>query len=282
MYPPFISPLRPSGSVPTPARSSGSGGGKRRARSSSSGGRGAQAKLAAAQRIEEIAERADKVCEQIARRVTGPKITDPPRFDERLRRAPDPQGQAAPATELGTVMQITEVCENIRRGARGLILPAAPGSDLPTSTTCSNRPAGDSTRSASDPASRHSRAASRPAPSTSTFRHQTERSSPAASRPAPRRPTAGWRSSASAAKPHQPPQTTLWHAPIEAEGPRRRQDLGGVGDPGIQPRHLAIRPDRQPPQAASPARASTTRTAASPARARPFDVQPPEPLVRGK
>jgi len=28
-------------------------------------------------------------------------------------------------TEFGTVMQITEICENTKRGARGLILPAS-------------------------------------------------------------------------------------------------------------------------------------------------------------
>jgi transposase, IS5 family len=88
-------------------------------------GRGAQAKLRAAARIEQVAERAAKVCEQIERRVAGQKITD------RLVSMSDPdarpirKGKLRQPTEFGTVMQIAEICENTRRGARGLILPVA-------------------------------------------------------------------------------------------------------------------------------------------------------------
>ena len=86
-------------------------------------GRGAQAKLHAAERIEQIAERASKVCDQIVKRVAGQKITD------RLVSMTDPdarpirKGKLRQATEFGTVMQVSELCENTRRGARGLILP---------------------------------------------------------------------------------------------------------------------------------------------------------------
>ncbi|MGZ5341326.1 MAG: transposase, partial [Solirubrobacterales bacterium] len=86
-------------------------------------GRGAQAKLDAAQRIEQIAERATNVCEQITKRVAGQKISD------RLVSMSDPdarpirKGKLRQPTEFGTVMQVTELCENTRRGARGLILP---------------------------------------------------------------------------------------------------------------------------------------------------------------
>lgn len=88
-------------------------------------GRGAQAKLRAAERIEQLAGRAEKVCEQITRRVAGQKITD------RLVSMSDPdarpirKGKLRQPTEFGTVMQIAELCENTRRGARGLILPVA-------------------------------------------------------------------------------------------------------------------------------------------------------------
>ncbi len=88
-------------------------------------GRGARAKLTAARRIEQTCERAEKVCEQIARRVTGEKITD------RLVSMSDPdarpirKGKLRQPTEFGTVMQLAEICENTRRGARGLILPVA-------------------------------------------------------------------------------------------------------------------------------------------------------------
>ena len=93
---------------------------RRRAR-----GRGAQAKLQAAARIERIAERAGKVCEQITRRLAGQKITD------RLVSMADPdarpirKGKLRQPTEFGTVIQLAEICENTRRGARGLILPVA-------------------------------------------------------------------------------------------------------------------------------------------------------------
>jgi transposase, IS5 family len=88
-------------------------------------GRGAQSKLRAAERIERVLERAAKVCEQINRRVAGQKITD------RLVSMSDPdarpirKGKLRAPTEFGTVMQITELCENTRRGARGLIVPVA-------------------------------------------------------------------------------------------------------------------------------------------------------------
>jgi IS5 family transposase len=86
-------------------------------------GRGAKRKLDAAARLEVLADRAQKVVEQIDRRVAGKKITD------RLISMSDPdarpirKGKIRTPTEFGTVMQITELCENTRRGARGLILP---------------------------------------------------------------------------------------------------------------------------------------------------------------
>ena len=88
-------------------------------------GRGAQAKLAAAAGLEQVADRAAKVCEQITRRLAGQKITD------RLVSMSDPdarpirKGKLRAPTEFGYVIQIAELCENTRRGARGLILPVA-------------------------------------------------------------------------------------------------------------------------------------------------------------
>ena len=88
-------------------------------------GRGAQAKLAAAERIDELAARADKVAAQIRKRTAGEKITD------RLVSLADPdarpirKGKLRAPTEFGYVVQLAELCENTRRGARGLIVPAA-------------------------------------------------------------------------------------------------------------------------------------------------------------
>jgi IS5 family transposase len=87
-------------------------------------GRGAQAKLRAAAKLEQLAERCEKVAEQISRRARGLKITD------RLVSLSDPdarpirKGKLGKPTEFGYVVQIAEVTEHTRRGARGFILPA--------------------------------------------------------------------------------------------------------------------------------------------------------------
>ena len=93
-------------------------------------GRGARRKLAAARRLEELADRAGIVARQIRQRLAGEKITD------RLVSLTDPdarpirKGKLRAPTEFGYVVQLAELCENTRRGARGLIVPAAsqPGS----------------------------------------------------------------------------------------------------------------------------------------------------------
>jgi len=93
---------------------------RRRAR-----GRGAQAKLTAARRLDELGERASKVARQIRQRLAGERITD------RLVSMADPdarpirKGKLRQPTEFGYVIQLAEVCENTRRGARGLIVPVA-------------------------------------------------------------------------------------------------------------------------------------------------------------
>jgi IS5 family transposase len=87
-------------------------------------GRGASAKLRAATKLAELADRCEKVAEQIDRRVRGQKITG------RLVSIADPdarpirKGKLGKPTEFGYVAQICEVTENTRKGARGFILPA--------------------------------------------------------------------------------------------------------------------------------------------------------------
>jgi len=105
-------------------------------------GRGAKAKLAAANDLQELADRCERVVTQIKQRVAGEPITD------RLVSLSDPdarpirKGKAGKPTEFGYVTQICEVTENTKRGARGLILPSAsapgnPGENalLPTTVT---------------------------------------------------------------------------------------------------------------------------------------------------
>jgi transposase, IS5 family len=88
-------------------------------------GRDARAKLAAARRLDELAERGETVARQIAQRLAGERIGD------RLVSLADPdarpirKGKLRQPTEFGYVFQLTELTANTRRGARGLILPAA-------------------------------------------------------------------------------------------------------------------------------------------------------------
>ena len=88
-------------------------------------GRGAKAKLKAAAALEEMAERCEKVAEQIRQRVKGEPIKD------RIVSLHDPdarpirKGKLGKRTEFGFVSQLAEVTEHTKRGARGLILPAS-------------------------------------------------------------------------------------------------------------------------------------------------------------
>jgi transposase, IS5 family len=102
---------------------------RRRAR-----GRGAKSKLKAAAQLEALADRCEKVAEQIKQRVAGEAIRD------RLVSLSDPdarpirKGKLGKPNEFGYVTQLAEITENTRRGARGLILPPAtapgnPGED---------------------------------------------------------------------------------------------------------------------------------------------------------
>jgi IS5 family transposase len=91
---------------------------RRRAR-----GRAAHAKLKAAKRLEELADRCEKVCSQIRQRVAGEPIKD------RLISLWDPdarpirKGKLGKPTEFGYVDQLCETTANTKRGARGFILP---------------------------------------------------------------------------------------------------------------------------------------------------------------
>jgi IS5 family transposase len=91
---------------------------RRRAR-----GRGARTKLAAAQKLEELADRCEKVTDQITKRVNGETITD------RLVSLWDPdarpirKGKLGKPNEFGYVDQLCEITANTKPGARGFILP---------------------------------------------------------------------------------------------------------------------------------------------------------------
>jgi transposase, IS5 family len=97
-------------------------------------GRGARRKLAAAARLERLAERAERVARQIEQRLAGEKIS------ERLVSLADPdarpirKGKLGKPTEFGYVFQLAELTANTRRGARGLLLPPASEVGSPNET----------------------------------------------------------------------------------------------------------------------------------------------------
>ena len=97
-------------------------------------GRGAAGKLAAARRLDELADRAETIARQITQRLAGERITD------RLVSLADPdarpigKGKAGKRYEFGYVFQLAELTPNTRRGARGLILPAASQIGSPNET----------------------------------------------------------------------------------------------------------------------------------------------------
>ena len=103
---------------------------RRRAR-----GRGAQAKLRAARKLEELADRCEKVVEQIKKRVVGEKITD------RLISLWDPdarpirKGKLSQPNQFGYVDQLCEITANTKPGARGFILPPTSQRGNPTEDT---------------------------------------------------------------------------------------------------------------------------------------------------
>jgi IS5 family transposase len=92
---------------------------RRRAR-----GRGANAKLRRIDKLETFIERAERVTEQIRKRMRGERIGVRlvSIFDAEAR--PIRKGKLGKPNEFGFVTQICEVTENTKTGARGLIIPA--------------------------------------------------------------------------------------------------------------------------------------------------------------
>lgn len=88
-------------------------------------GRGAQRKLAVAHRLDQAADRAETIVEQIGKRLAGERISD------RVVSLADPdarpigKGKLGKPYEFGYIFQLAELTPNTRRGARGLILPPA-------------------------------------------------------------------------------------------------------------------------------------------------------------
>jgi IS5 family transposase len=98
-------------------------------------GRGAQAKLKVVARLADLADRCEKVSRQIKLRVAGEPIPDRLVSLADSDARPIRKGKLGKPNEFGYVAQIAEVTENTRRGARGLILPAATAPGNPGENT---------------------------------------------------------------------------------------------------------------------------------------------------
>ncbi|MBA3807264.1 MAG: hypothetical protein H0X28_02540 [Solirubrobacterales bacterium] len=209
-------------------------------------GRGAQRKLAAIAKLQEVADRAERVAAQIKQRLAGEPITERlvSMFDPDAR--PIRKGKLGKPNEFGYVLQICEVTQNTRRGARGFILPAPtlPGNPpesklLPTTTAELGRLGLCPREVALD-------GGFEKGPTSEALQELSpERvfiAGPSAARlkthPAPARQI-----------PHrsrgqdQPPQAQLRTAAIAPEGPGRDEGLERLGDPRLQ----CMRCTREPP-----------------------------------
>jgi transposase, IS5 family len=88
-------------------------------------GRGARAKLRAVRRVEELADRCQRVATQIQQRQRGEKITDRLVSLADSDARPIRKGKLGTPNQFGYVAQLAEVTANTGRGARGYVLPAA-------------------------------------------------------------------------------------------------------------------------------------------------------------
>jgi IS5 family transposase len=227
-------------------------------------GRGAQAKLRAAARLEQTIELAEKVCEQIRKRLAGEPISD------RLVSLADPdarpirKGKAGKPTEFGSVHQIAEITPHTRKGARGFVLPPAtapgnPGEEklLPATVAELERLGLAPAEVAVDggfPVRSTSEAFEPLAPERLFI--AGKRSTAAAGEQAHARPAG--RLPHRQRGPPQPPQTRLRPAPQPPQGRRAHQDLGRLERLGLQPRHL--RPLRRPTRLKASRQARQTTT----------------------
>ncbi len=207
---------------------------RRRAR-----GRGAQAKFRAARALEELADRCEKVTEQIQERVAGEKITD------RLISLWDPdarpirKGKLSQPNQFGYVDQLCEITANTKPGARRFILPPTSQIGNPTEDTLLPATAAELQNLGIKLREVMVDGAFNLTPTNTALEgladevHITGRQEHGSRRTRRRRQryrTGG--------RTDQPPQTRLRPAPQPAQRRRRPPDLGRLGGLDLQRRHL--------------------------------------------
>ena len=217
---------------------------RRRAR-----GRGAEAKLKAARKLEPLADRCQKVVQQIKKRVRGEKITD------RLISLWDPdarpirKGKLSQPNQFGYVDQLCEITANTKPGARGFILPPVSQIGNPGEDTLLPATAAELQNLAIKLREVMVDGGFNVAPTNTALQdiaaevHITGRQE-RGSRVHPPPPTALPRRSG---RTGQPPQTQLRPAPQPPQRRRRPPDLGRMGRLHLQRRHLHHPPMRKQP-----------------------------------
>ena len=205
---------------------------RRRAR-----GRGAKAKLKAAARMEELADRCEKVARQIKQRVAGEPIKD------RLVSLADPdarpirKGKLGKPNEFGYVTQLAEVTENTKRGARGLIVPSATAIGNPSEDTLLPHTVAELKRLGISPREVALDGGFNVGPTREALEDLAPERVFISGRQQPRlqtHPTPDAALPDRRRRTDQPPQTPLRHGPKPAEGRRRPADLDRMGDPRLQ------------------------------------------------
>ena len=205
---------------------------RRRAR-----GRGAKAKLKAAAQLEELADRCEKVASQIKQRVAGEPIKD------RLVSLSDPdarpirKGKLGKPNEFGYVAQLCEVTENTKRGARGLIVPAATAIGNPGEDTLLPDTVAELKRLGISPKEVALDGGFNVGPTSEAFEDLAPervfisgRQQPGSKRTQRRMQKLPNRRRGA----DQPPQTRLRDGPMPPERRRRPADLDRMGDPRLQ------------------------------------------------
>ena len=163
-------------------------------------GRGAKAKIRAADELQQLADRCERVVSQIKRRVAGEPNPD------RLISLSDPdarpirKGKLGKPNEFGYVTQICEVTENTKRGARGLILPSASTPGNPGENTLLPTTVAELTRLQISPREVALDGGFQPGPTSEAWPswHPSGYSSPAANSPARHAPSAAYSATAPA------------------------------------------------------------------------------------
>jgi IS5 family transposase len=183
---------------------------RRRAR-----GRGAKAKLNAAEKLNKLADRCEKVARQIRQRLAGEQITD------RIVSLADPdarpirKGKIGQPTEFGYVSQLAEVTEHTKPGARGLILPASHQVGNPSENTLLPGTVTELTRLGIKPREVAVDGGVQPTPTNAALAELGAKtvSSRAARNPPPDKPNGGWRATEPARRARSVISTPQWAGP---------------------------------------------------------------------